>query len=710
MALKIYDGKDIRNVGVAGHGDSGKTSLVSALLYTAGAANRLGRVDEGTTVTDFDEEEIERKVSISTALAFAEWPWGGAGSKVKINFLDTPGYNIFLNDTRASLSAADSLLVLVDAVAGVEVQTEKVWEFGEGYAQPRALVVNKMDRERAGFERAVESIQKFFGRACVPIQLPLGEERNFQGVVDLLTMKGYTYQNDGSGKGTETPIPPEVAAAATTAHEKLVEMIAEGNDALMEEFFEKGTLPVEHIVEGLREAVHSRRIFPILCASGFHNVGSDLLLNFVAEYMPNAVARGAITGASKPGADDQVTRKTANDDTLSVFVFKTLSDPFAGRISYFRVYSGVLKTDSTLTNFTRGTQERLGHVSVVQGKEQIPVQELRAGDLGAVTKLKDTLTGDTLGDKAAPIVYPPVKLPEPLIKFAIEAKSRADEDRLGNALHRILEEDPSLRFERDAQTKEFLLGGSGQQHVEVIVSKLKKRYNVDVTLKAPKVPYRETIRGTADVEGKHKKQTGGHGQFGVCRIKMEPMPRGAGFEFVNDIFGGSIPRNYIPAVEKGVVDAAARGYLAGYPVVDFRVILYDGKYHDVDSSELAFKIAGSLAFKKAMEQARPILLEPIMNVEVQCPDHFSGDLMGDMNSRRGRIQGMDNRGGATIIKAQAPLAEMLAYATDLTSKTQGRASYTMEFSHYDTVPQQIAEKVIAAAKAARGKEEEEPEE
>jgi elongation factor G len=426
------------------------------------------------------------------------------------------------------------------------------------------------------------------------------------------------------------------------------------------------------------------------------------------------VSRGIMAGYSQPtlmgaGGETDARRRMAENEALSVFIYKTVADAFAGRVSYLKVVSGVLKTDAQLVNFTRGSQERLGHLGVLMGKEHIPVQELRAGDLGVVAKLKDSLTWDTLGEKGHDICYPAVKLPEPLIRFAVEAKSRADEDRMGVALHRILEEDPSLRFERDPQTKEFLLGGSGQQHVEIIVSKLKRRYGVEVNLKAPRVPYRETIRGSADVEGKHKKQTGGHGQFGVCNIKMEPLPRGSGFEFVNDIFGGSIPRNYIPAVEKGIVESAARGYLAGFPVVDFRATVYDGKYHDVDSSEMAFKIAGSLAFKAAMAQAKPILLEPVMAVEVIAPDTFSGDLMGDLNSRRGRIQGMDNKGHNTVIKAQVPMSEMLSYATDLTAKTQGRGSYTMEFDHYDAVPPATAEKIIAAAKAARGQVVEEEE-
>ena len=698
--MKIYEGRDIRNVGVVGHGDSGKTSLTAGLLHTAGATNRLTRVDEGNTPTDFDEEEIQRKITISTALAYAEW------KKSKINILDTPGYNIFINDTHAALIAADAALVVVDAVAGVEVQTEKVWAFADEYKLPRALVVNKLDRERASFDRALESIHSFFGRTAIPIQLPWGAERDFKGVIDLVRMKAYSYTSDGDGKGKESEIPADMADAARKAHEALVEMVAEGNDALMEEFFDKGTLPAEHITEGLNSAIREMRLFPVLCASALHNIGSDLLLNFVVDNLPAPADRGAVAATQNSNA---VSRKISDSEPVSAFVFKTTADPFAGRITFFKVYSGILKNDANLPNVQRGTVERLAHISCPLGKALTPVTELHSGDIGAVAKLRDTLTGDTLADKGAPVEYPAVKLPEPSIAFAIEAKSRQDEDRMGNAIHRILEEDQSLRFFRDPQTKEFLLGGSGQQHVEVVVSRLKKRYGVDVALKAPKIPYRETIRGKADVQGRHKKQTGGHGQFGDCWIRMEPLPRGAKFEFVNEIFGGSIPKNYIPAVEKGILEAAQNGFLAGYPMVDFRVVLYDGSYHDVDSSELSFKLAARKAFKNAMQEAKPALLEPIMNVEIQAPVEYAGDLMGDLNGRRGRIGGMDTKGGTQIIRAQAPMAEMLNYQNDLTSMTQGRASFTIEFDHYDFVPSQQAEKIIAAAKAAKTGEEEEEE-
>lgn len=698
--MKVYEGKDIRNVGLVGHGHSGKTSLAAAMLYTSGATNRLTSVDEGNTVTDFDDEEVARKVTISTAIATVEW------KKAKINLLDTPGFNIFINDTHAALVAADAALVVVDGVAGVEVMTEKVWSFADEFGLPRALVLNKLDRERASFERVLESIHTNFGRTAVPIQLPVGAEREFTGVVDLITMKAYTYAAGGDGKGKEGDIPANMADASRAAHDALVEMIAEGNDALMEEFFDQGTLAPDHLLAGLKQAVLERRIFPVLCTAALHNVGADLVLDFIVTNFPATAERGTVKGKA---GDQEAERKVADTEPASAFVFKTIADPFAGRVSYFKVNSGVIKNDANLVNSRTSGAERLAHIGSPMGKTVQPVTELRAGDIGAVAKLKETLTGDTLADKGGMISYDGVKLPEPSIAYAIEAKSRQDEDRVGTAVARILEEDPSLRFYRDPQTKEFLLAGSGQQHVEVIVSRLRKRYNVDVTVKAPKIPYRETIRGTADVQGRHKKQTGGHGQFGDCWIKMEPLARGAKFEFVNDIFGGAIPRNFIPAVEKGIVEAAEKGYLAGYPVVDFKVVLYDGSYHDVDSSELSFKLAARKAFKAAMEAARPALLEPIMNVEIQVPVEYAGDIMGDLNSRRGRISGMDTRGGTQIVRAQVPMAEMLDYQNVLTSMTQGRGSFTMEASHYDFVPQMQAEKVIAAAKAAKAGEEEEEE-
>lgn len=698
--MKVYEGKDIRNVGVVGHGHCGKTMLTSALLYTAGAVNRLTRPDEGNTVTDFDDEEIQRKFTISTSVAVAEW------KKTKINLLDTPGFNLFIQDTRASLVAADAALIVVDGVSGVEVQTEKVYSFAEEFHLPHAFFINRLDRERSDFQRCIDNIHEIFGRACVPIQLPIGSEKSFSGIVDLISMKAYTYETNGDGKGKEGPIPANMEQTAKEAHEALVEIIAEGNDALMEEFFNEGTLPEDHMIAGLREATAKDKLFPILCGSAANNIGSDLLLNFLVDYFPSAIQHDPVHATA---GEQRVDRTIADSEPQSAYIFKTMADPFAGRVTFFKVYSGVIKNDDHLLNMRTSTDERLAHIGVPMGKQILSVPELHAGDIGVVAKLRDTVTGDTLAPKNSPVVYDSVKIPEPSIAYAIAAKSRNDEDRMGNAIHKILEEDQTLRFYRDPQTHEFLLAGAGQQHIEVIVSRLKKRYNVDVALHAPKIPYRETIRGKAEVQGRHKKQTGGHGQFGDCWIRMEPLERGAGFAFGNEVFGGAIPRNFIPAIEKGILETSANGYLAGYPVVDFKVTVYDGSYHDVDSSEMAFKLAARKAFKAAMAVCKPTLLEPIMNVEIQAPVEYAGDLMGDMNGRRGRISGMDSKGGTQIIRAQVPMAEMLNYQNDLTSMTQGRASFSMEFDHYDYVPAVQSEKIIAAAKAAKAGAEDEEE-
>ena len=698
--MKVYDGARLRNLALIGHGHAGKTTLVSAMLYTAGAAPRLGRVDDGAAVTDYDEEEVARKMSISTGLAVVEW--GKPDSKVKINLLDTPGFNMFVHEAKMVLPVVDAALVVVDGVAGVEVVTQRVWGYCSDIDLPRMIVVNRMDRDRADASRVLESLTTAFGRAVTPLQLPIGGEKSLSGVVDLVRMKAYTYEMGGNGKGKEGPIPANMADVAKEAHERLVELVAEGKDELMEEFFEKGTIPEEDLVPALHEAIREDKLFPVLFTSGLGNIGVDELMDFIIDYTPAASEHHAITGQPVSGNGEPVARKGTDNEPASVYVFKTMSDAFAGRISYFKVFSGVLKDDAALQNYNRNIQEKFAHISLVQGKQMIPIPELHAGDIGGVAKLRETLTGDTLGDKTSPIRYPAVQLPEPAITFAIEPKSRADEDKLGVGLHKLMEEDAMLRFFRDPQTKEFLIAGTGQQHIEVVVSKMKKRYHAEVVLKAPKVPYRETIRGKADVQGRHKKQTGGHGQYGDCKIKMEPLPRGAEFEFVNDIFGGAIPRNFIPAVEKGIKDAAARGYLAGYPVVNFRAILYDGSYHDVDSNDLSFQMAGRIAFRKAMEMAKPTLLEPIMTVEITIPDEFAGTIMGDLNSRRGRIQGMDNKAGNTIVKAEVPMAEMLTYGADLTSMTQGRGSFSMEMHHYDTVPQQLQEKIIEKARAERG--------
>ena len=689
---------------MVGHGHAGKTSLVSAMLYTSGATQRLGRVDDGSTTTDYDDEEIARQMSISIGCAVVEW------GTTKINILDTPGFNMFVHEAKMVLPVVDAAIVVVDGVAGVEVVTQRVWNYCEEYKTPRLIVVNRMDRDRADAARVLESLTTAFGRDVIPIELPIGSEKSLAGVIDLVRMKAYTYEMGGNGKGKETEIPANLKDQALEAHERLVELVAEGDDKLMEKFFEAGTLGEEDLIPALHNAIREDKIFPVIFSSGLGNIGADRVMDFIVDYTPAPSEHEWVQGEAAPSGNGDVPKRHETDEEpVSVYVFKTVSDAFAGRISYFKVFSGVLKNDATLLNYPKSSQEKLSHISVMQGKTAIPVNELHAGDIGAVAKLKDTLTGDTLGDKSAPIQYPRVKLPEPAITFAIEPKSRADEDKLGPGLHKLMEEDAMLRFFRDPQTQEFLIAGTGQQHIEVVVAKLKKRYHTEVVLKAPKVPYRETIRGKADVQGRHKKQTGGHGQYGDCKIKMEPLPRGALFEFVNDIFGGAIPKNYIPAIEKGIKDAAARGYLAGFPVVDFKVVLYDGSYHDVDSNDMSFQMAGRIAFKKAMEVAKPTILEPIMHVEITVPDDFAGSIMGDLNSRRGRIQGMDNKGGNTVVKAEVPMSEMLTYGVELTSMTQGRGSFNMEMHHYDVVPGQLQEKIIEKAKAERGdvKEEEE---
>ena len=699
--MNVYEGKNIRNVALIGHGGGGKTSLISAILFNTGATTRLGRVEDGNAPTDYDEEEIERKITISAKLAFAEW------NKVKINMLDTPGFGVFIQEARGALRVADAAVIVVDAVSGVMVQTEKAWGYAEEFGLPRMIVINRMDRETASFERSLESVQQRLGRMCVPIQIPIGAEKTFKGVVDLVAMKAYAYAGDGTAKFTEGDIPADQAARAQEYRDKLIEAVAEGDEKLMEKFFESGSLTNDELLTGLKTQVAEGKIYPIVYTAAAPNIGIPQMLNTISNYLPDAVSKGTVTGKDSHGAEIQ--RKIADNEHFSAYAFKTFSDPFTGRISLYRVYSGVLTAETQPYNVNRSVAERFAQIATMQGKTLVNVPKLHAGDIGAVAKLKETVTGDTLADKAHPIVYPTVKWVEPVISFAIEPKSRGDEDKISQAIHKLMDEDLGLGYTREPQTKEFLLSGQGQMHVELAVARLRKRYGVDVLLHPPKVPYRETIKGKADVQGKHKKQSGGHGQYGDCKIKMEPLPRGGDFEFKNEIFGGAIPRNFIPAVEKGIQESRQKGVLAGFPTVDFRVILYDGSYHDVDSSEMAFKIAGSLAFKKAIKEAKPILLEPVMNVEVVAPEEFAGDLMGDLNSRRGRVQGMDVRGRSTVIKASVPLAEMLSYASDLTSKTGARGSYTMEFDHYDEVPAHLVDKIIANAKAGTSGEEEEDE-
>ena len=693
--MKVYDAAAIRNVAVVGHGGCGKTQLVAAMLFAAGAVNRLGRVDDGSTVTDFDEEEIARKHTLSSSLAHAEW------QKSKINIIDTPGFGNFLTDARSALRVVEAAAVIVDGVAGVEVQTEKLWAEAAGLNLPRIVVVNRLERDRASLDRTLESLQSHLAREIVPIQLPLGDERAFTGVVDLVTMKALTFAADGSGKVTEGEVPAGLTERAGKAREQLIEMVAEADESLMESFFAEGTLTQEQLVSGLRAATVAGKLYPLVCTSALHVIGVQPLLDAIVNYVPSPAERD-FPAVAADGSETGI--KASDTAPYSAFVWKTIADPFAGRITMLRVVSGTLKSDSTVHNATHDAPERLGHLLALQGKTQTHVPDLKAGDLGAVAKLKDTKTNDVLAEKSTKVTFAEIKFPEPVLAYAIEPKTRGDEDKINQSMQRLREEDPTIGYTRDPQTHELLLAGQGQLHIEVTVAKLKRRFSVEVNLKPQRIPYRETITAATEAHGRHKKQTGGHGQFGDCKIRVEPLPRGSDFQFEDDIFGGSIPRQYVPAVEKGIQDARTRGFLAGYPMVDFKATVFDGSYHQVDSNELSFKMAGSLAFKDAMTRARPTILEPVMSVEVYTPSDYAGDLMGDLNGRRGRIAGMDTRGTMTVIRAQVPMSEMLTYEQHLTSATGGRGSYHMEYSHYEEVPQHLQGKIIAAARAERGQE------
>jgi elongation factor G len=695
--MKLHDTAAIRNVALIGHGASGKTSLTSAMLFTAGAVNRLGRTEDGTAVTDFDDEEIARKVSLHTALAHAEW------KATKVNFVDTPGYADFVADAKSGVAVADAALLVVEGVAGVQVITHKTFEFAAQAGLPVMFVISKLDRERASFERCLLELQERFGRPVVPLQLPIGEEQAFTGAVDLLTMKAHRYATDASGKRTVEDVPEELREAAQQARAALMEMVAENDEALMEAYLESGELTPEQFTAGLRRAIVERRLFPVAVSAATRAVGAQGLLDLVVDLLPAPDARGDAVGEDADGAAAR--RKVAVSEPTSLFVFKTIADPFAGRLSLFRVQSGVVRGDSPVVNVRTGNPERLGNVALMQGKQVETIQELRAGDLGVVSKLKETQTSDTLADPSARIRYPAIVFPAPSISFAVEPKSKGDEDKISVALSRLTEEDSVLRIGRDPRTHEMLVSGTSQAHVEVAMTKLRKKFGVEALLRQPKVPYLETIkRKVGPIEGKHKKQSGGRGQFGVCVIEMEPLARGKKFEFVDKIFGGSIPHNFRPAVEKGIHEAAEKGVVAGFPVVDFRVTLIDGKYHTVDSSEMAFKIAGSLAFQAAVRQAQPTILEPVMKVAITAPEEYMGDIMGDLSSRRGKPQGMEAEGGLQVIRAEVPLAEMLTYSSTLKSITSDRGSYQMDFDHYAEAPSHVQEQIIA--EAGKGKEQE----
>jgi elongation factor G len=692
--MTIEIGK-LRNVAVVGHGSVGKTALVEAMLYSAGAVTRLGRVDDGTTTTDWDPDEIRRKISINTSIAWCDWKGH------RINLVDTPGYGDFIPDARAGLRVVEAAVIVVDAVAGVQVQTEKVWKFATDDNLARAVVVNRLDRERADFFRTLESLNRRLKGRLVPLYIPIGEEAGFRGAVNLATMKAITYTD---GKSVDGPIPPELADRAKEYREKLVEAAAETDDELLNKYLEEGALEDTEMLKALRIGIAQGKIVPVLCASASKNIGAQQVLDLIVGEFPSPADRGEVTGTDTK-TKQEGTRAADAKAPVTALVFKTLADPHVGKLSLFRVYSGTLKADSTLVNPSKGTRERMGHVAWLQGKTQKNVEALGPGEIGVVMKLKETLTGDTLADEASPFELPRITFPEPAISFAIQPKTRGDEDKISNALARIAEEDPTVHYHFDPETKQLLVSGLGNLHVEMVVERMKRKYNVDVNLLPPRIPYKETIKGRAEGQGKYKKQTGGRGQYGDTWLKLEPLQRGGGFEFVDDIFGGAVPRQYIPSVEKGVRDAMKRGVIAGYPVVDLKCTLYDGSYHDVDSSDMAFQIAASMGFQKVFMDAGPILLEPIMNIEVTCPSENAGDVIGDLNSRRGRIVGMEPAGETAVVRAQAPMAEMLTYEPSLRSMTGGRGAYSMEFSHYEEVPAFIAEKVVKEVKAEKEKAE-----
>lgn len=690
-----YDTAKIRNLGIIAHGGAGKTSLSEAILFNAGMIDRLGKVDDGTATMDFEPEEIKRKISITSSLDHCEW------KDHSIHLVDTPGYGDFIADTRTCMRTLDCAVVILSSISGVKVQTEEVWAWANEFEIPRIAFVNKLDRERANFFRAIDDMEKSLKARGVAVQIPLGIEADFEGVIDLIRMKAYRYAKDRSGSFSEIDIPEEYLDEAKRLREQMVETVAEAYDALTEKYLEAGDLTEEEIIDGLRVGTIRNTFTAVLCGSATANIGVKQLLDGICAYLPSPLDRTKAIGTN-PKSKALEERAPLESEPFSALVFKTTSDPYTGKISIFRVYSGVLNSDSTIYNSTKGVDERIGQIYELEGKKQNAIKQAVAGDIVAVAKLKETVTGDTLCDAVKPIIYDPPPLLKPVISYAIEPKTKNDEDKIHSALHKMIEEEPTLESHRDEQTKEFIISGMGQVHLDVIVEKMKRKFNVDVLLKTPKVPYLETIRGSIKVQGKYKKQSGGRGQYGDCWIEMSPMPRGEGYLFEDKIVGGVIPRQYIPAVDKGIQEAALEGFLSGNPVVDFKVALYDGSFHTVDSSEMAFKIAGSMAFKKAMESCKPVLLEPIMNMKITVPDDNMGDVIGDINSRRGKVVGVEPKANSQIIRVVVPMTEVLAYSNDLRSMTSDRGLFSMEFSHYEEVPSHLMQKIITEAAAAKG--------
>jgi len=684
--MKQYGLENIRNLVLLSHCGAGKTSLSEAIIFTAGAINRLGKVDDGATTSDYDPDEVKRKISLNLTMLPAEW------QDTKLNLIDTPGYSDFVGEVKAAIRVSEGAVVVICAVSGVEVGSEQVWDYSAEAKLPRIVFVNKIDRENADFYRTLKDIQDKLSPRCIPVQLPIGSQSNFQGIVDLLTMKSYT-----GSPAKEAEIPESLQEQVASYREKLVEAVAEIDDSLIEKYLSGEELTQEELTNGLRQSVVEGKIMPVLVGSALQNIGIASLLDAACGYLPSpkecqvAVVRDSTQEEIEP----------SQSAPLSALVFKTSADPYVGKLTYFRVYTGTIESNSQVWNVMQNGAERIGQLFMLRGKNQEPVAKVEAGDIGAVAKLGLTNTGDTLGSKDKPVKIAPIVFPKPIFSGAVLPKTKADLDKMGGALTRLTEEDPTIEVRREADTNETILSGLGETHLEVAVDKMQRKFGVNVELKTPKVPYKETIMVPSKAEYKHKKQTGGHGQYGHAKIEIEPLTRGTGFEFVNAIVGGAIPRNYIPAVEKGILEAMHEGVLAGYPVVDIKTKLYDGSFHPVDSSEICFKIAGAQALKKGLSQGQPILIEPIMNVRVKVPEEFTGDIIGDLNTKRAKVLGMNPEKGYNVIDAQAPLAEVIRYAIDLKSITQGRGSYTLEVSHYEEVPANIIQKVIAERQAEK---------
>lgn len=678
----------IRNIALFGHGDSGKTSLSEAMLFNAGVIKRMGRVDEGNTISDFEPDEQKRGISVSsTPLAFE---WQG----FKINLIDTPGFADFIGEVVSTLRVIDGAIFVLSAVAGVEVQTELIWRMADVYGYPRIVFINKMDRENASFQHCLHELENLYGSRVVPFQLPIGEEHDFKGVVDLIANKAYLYDE---GKAQQAAIPDEMADQVQAAREKVIEGAAEANDELMERYLEEEELGEQEVLDSLMKGVSEGTIIPVFCGSATQNKAIDLVMDAIMNSLPSP-ARLEEVVATKKGSNEEVGLKAREESPLCALVFNTISDPYVGKLTYFRVFSGVLSSDSMVYNPNRDKEERIGQVFIVRGKNQIPAREIPAGDIGGIAKLTETTTGDTLCDKDRQILLPPIRFPDPIMSLAVAPKTKGDEDKLSVALARLSDEDPTFNVRRDAEVKQTIISGMGEAHLDIMMDRLSRKFGVNVSTELPKVPYKETIRKTAKAEGKHKKQTGGHGQFGIAWVEVDPLERGEGFEFVDKIAGGVIPRQFIPSVEKGIRRAMDEGHLAGYPMVDFKAILYDGKYHPVDSSDISFQIAGSLSLKNAIPEADPYLIEPIMDAEILVPEAYMGDVIGDLNSKRGRILGMESEGGLQLVRAQVPMAEMLRYSIDLRSITGGRGTFSMNLSHYEEVPSHISQKIIDASK------------